>query len=157
MRKIKGLIKRNRISKNRRGGIEGLPLQLIIVMLIATMGTAIILGWMGNIEGPKFIEDVDVTSGEIILVNGSTLNGNVSIMVTDQDGNPIEGATVVLTGLGVTDRIGKTPHGTTDSKGCANIIGLKITMKNSAVGFITVNVSASGYGENNTARVTVIG
>ncbi|HKM13498.1 MAG TPA: carboxypeptidase-like regulatory domain-containing protein [Candidatus Methanomethylophilaceae archaeon] len=157
MRKLKRLIGRNRISNNRRGGIEGLPLQLIIVMLIATMGTAIILGWMGNIEGPKVIGDVDVTSDEIVLVNGSTLNGRISIVVTDQDGNPIEGATVVLTGLGITDRNGKTPHGTTDSKGYANIMGLNITMKNSAIGFITVNVSASGYGENNTARVTVIG
>lgn len=157
MRKIKGLIKRNRISNNSRGGIEGLPLQLIIVMLIATMGTAIILGWMGNIEGPKAIGDVDVTSDEIVLVNGSTFNGQVTITVTDQDGDPIEGATVVLTGLGVTDKNGKTPHGTTDSKGYAHIMELNITMKNSAVGFITINVSASGYGENNTARVTVIG
>jgi hypothetical protein len=157
MRKIKSLIKRNRLSNNRRGGIEGLPLQLIIVMLIATMGTAIILGWMGNIEGPKVIDDVEVTSGEIVLVNGSTFNGHIAITVTDQDGNPIEGATVVLTGLGVTDRNGKTPHDTTDSKGYANLTGLNISMKNSAVGFITVNVSASGYGENNTARVTVIG
>lgn len=157
MRKIKHLITKNRLSNNRRGGIEGLPLQLIIVMLIATMGTAIILGWMGNIEGPKVIEDVEVTSNDIVLLNGSTFNGQVAVVVTDQDGNPIQGATVVLTGLGVTDRNGKTPHGTTDSKGYANLTGLNITMKNSAVGFITVNVSASGYGENNTARVTVIG
>ena len=157
MRKIKHLITKNRLSNNRRGGIEGLPLQLIIVMLIATMGTAIILGWMGNIEGPKVIEDVEVTSNDIVLLNGSTFNGQVAVVVTDQDGKPIQGATVVLTGLGVTDRNGKTPHGTTDSKGYANLTGLNITMKNSAVGFITVNVSASGYGENNTARVTVIG
>jgi len=157
MRKIKHLITKNRLSNNRRGGIEGLPLQLIIVMLIATMGTAIILGWMGNIEGPKVIEDVEVTSNDIVLLNGSTFNGQVAVVVTDQDGNPIQGATVVLTGLGVTDKNGKTPHGTTDSKGYANLTGLNITMKNSAVGFITVNVSASGYGENNTARVTVIG
>lgn len=35
------------------GGIEGLPLQLMIIILVATMGTAIIVGWMGSIETPN--------------------------------------------------------------------------------------------------------
>jgi hypothetical protein len=30
------------LRKNRKGGIEGLPLQLMIIIMIATLGTAII-------------------------------------------------------------------------------------------------------------------
>lgn len=158
MRNIKNLMKngRKRISNDRRGGIEGLPLQLMIVILVATLGTAIILGWMGNIEGPRSIGSVDVMSNDIVLVNGGTSNGIVEVRVTDQDGEPIEGAAVVLSGLGITDRNGKTAYVSTDSNGRAVFTGLKIQMGGGSVGFITVNVSASGFGENNTARVAVI-
>jgi hypothetical protein len=155
MRKIQRLI-RKRISNNRRGGIEGLPLQLMIVIIVATMGTGIILGWMSNIETPQSIGSVDVLSNDIELRNGSTYNGYADIRVTDQDGNPIEGATVVLTGLGVTDVYGKTAHGHTDSDGKISFNGLRITMKGD-IGFVTVNVSHPDFGENNTARIAVIG
>ncbi|MDN5358036.1 MAG: hypothetical protein AB7D42_00190 [Candidatus Methanomethylophilaceae archaeon] len=158
MRITKRLMKSNghRISNDRRGGIEGLPLQLMIMILVATLGTAIILGWMGNIESPQSIGSVDVTSGDIVLVNGSTSDGIIEVRITDQDGEPVEGAAVVLSGLGITDGNGKTAYDNTDSNGCAIFKDLRITMDNSSVGFITVNVSASGYGENNTARVAVI-
>lgn len=155
MRQIRHLI-RKRISNNRRGGIEGLPLQLMIVIIVATLGTAIIMGWMGNIEGPRSIGSVEVLSGDILLRDGSTSTGMVDIRVTDQDGNPLEGATVVLTGLGVTDRYGKTVHGYTDAKGRVSFSGLMITM-NGNIGFITVNVSDPNHGENNATRIAVIG
>mgnify|MGYP003225205835 CR=1 FL=1 len=62
------------IRTDRSGGIEGLPLQLMIVILVATMGTAIIVGWMGNIEAPHAIGDVE-TPGPIIDASGGTMNG----------------------------------------------------------------------------------
>ena len=46
------------LRKNRKGGIEGLPLQLMIIIMVATLGTAIIIGWMGNIEEPHSISRV---------------------------------------------------------------------------------------------------
>ncbi len=133
-----------------------MPLQLMIVIIVATLGTAIIMGWMGNIEGPRSIGSVEVLSGDILLRDGSTSTGMVDVRVTDQDGNPLEGATVVLTGLGVTDRYGKTVHGYTDAKGRVSFSGLMITM-NGNIGFITVNVSDPNHGENNATRIAVIG
>lgn len=51
------------LKNDRSGGIEGLPLQLMILILIATLATAIIIGWMGNIEEPMrkqgFFDDSD--------------------------------------------------------------------------------------------------
>ncbi len=155
MRNIEHLIKK-KLSKNKKGSIEGLPLQLMIMIIIATMGTAILVGWMGNIDSPKSIGMVDVVSGDIVLDGYSTSDGIVEIFVADQDGNPLSGATVVLSGLGVTDKNGKTAYMNTDSKGCAKFEGLNITLRGAEIGFITVNVSMSEYGENNNARVAVV-
>ena len=159
------------LRKNRKGGIEGLPLQLMIIIMIATLGTAIIVGWMGNIEEPHSISRVEVDSGEIDLTGiNSTYSSNktiksagnvycanedVIISVYDQNGDPLSDATVVLTGLGVTDSDGNTAHGTTDENGTVTFSDLKLRMTGH-VGYITVNVSKSGYGENSSCKITVI-
>jgi hypothetical protein len=143
------------MKRNRRGSIEGLPLQLMIIIIIATMGTAILVGWMGSIDTPKHIGAVDVASGDIVLDGNSTSDGMIEIYVSDQDGNPLSGATVVLSGLGVTDKNGKTAYMNTDSRGCVKFEGLKITLRGSDIGFININVSMPEYGENNS-RVAVI-
>lgn len=145
-----------KLRKNKKGGIEGLPLQLMIVIVVATMGTAILLGWMGSIDTPKSIGGVEVVSGDIILDGVRTSNGHAEIYVTDQSGNPLAGATVILSGLGVTNSNGKTAYGITDSQGYVEFKNLKITLRGSSHGFITVNVSMSDYGENNSARIAVI-
>jgi Protocatechuate 3,4-dioxygenase beta subunit len=144
------------IRNDKKGSIEGLPLQLMIMIVIATMGTAILIGWMGSIDSPKHIGSVDITSDDIVLNGNYTDSGIIEIYVTDQDGNPLRGATVVLSGLGVTDSDGKTAYCNTDSAGRAHFDGLRISLRGSEIGFITVNVSMSEYGENNTARVAVI-
>jgi len=154
MRKIEHLKKK--LNRNKRGSIEGLPLQLMIVIIIATLGTAILIGWMGSIDTPKSIGTVDVVSGDIVLEGTSTTNGVIVVYVADQNGNPLSGATVVLSGLGVMDKNGKTAYLNTDSMGYASFDGLHINLRGAGVGFITVNVSMSDYGENNTARVAVI-
>lgn len=148
------LIKKTKL--NRKGSIEGLPLQLMIMIIIATMGTAILVGWMGNVESPKYIGSVEVVSGDLILEGTSTTDGTIEIYVSDQNGDPLTGATVILSGLGVSDRNGKTAYLNTDSNGYAKFDGLKITLRGSDIGFITVNVSMPEYGENNTTRVAVI-
>ena len=145
-----------RLKNDRRGSIEGLPLQLMIMIVIATMGTAILVGWMGSIDSPHTIGSVEVTSGDILLDGNFTDSAIVEIYVTDQDGNPLKGATVVLSGLGVSDSNGKTAYCNTDSSGRAYFEGLRVSLRGAEIGFITVNVSLSEYGENNTARIAVI-
>jgi len=128
----------------------------MIIIIIATMGTAILVGWMSNIDSPSSIRTVDVISGDILLDGSSTSEGSIEVYVADQNGNPLSGATVVLSGLGVTDKNGKTAYMTTNSGGYAKFDGLRISLRGADIGFITVNVSKSDYGENNTARVAVI-
>jgi hypothetical protein len=155
----KGIMKR--LRKNKSGGIEGLPLQLMIIILIATLGTAIIIGWMGSLETPKSIGSVDIDSGDIILEKSSgteryTDSGRVKIRVTDQDGNGLAGATVVLNGCSVSTSDGKTVHGITDSKGYVEFSKLHVSLRGAKMGFINVDVSMSGYGSNSAARIAVI-
>jgi len=71
------------------GGIEGLPLQLMIVILVATMGTAIIVGWMGSIETPHSIGEVEYE--DCINAEDGTIP-TFTVTVYDQDGNRLEGA-----------------------------------------------------------------
>lgn len=156
------------LRKNRKGGIEGLPLQLMIIILVATLGTAIIVGWMGNLEEPQSIGEVSVDSERIDLTKanstyGSTSSGSgyyyptkeIVVTVNDQDGYPLSDATVVLTGLGVTDSQGHTVHGVTDSNGKVVFNNLRLKMSGH-VGYIDVEVSKSGYGENSSCRITVL-
>lgn len=155
MRIMKHIIGKQ-LSKNKKGNVEGLPLQLMIIILVAAMGTAILVGWMGGIETPNSIGSVDVVSGDIILDNNSTSDGIVELYVTDNNGNPLDGATVILSGLGITDNKGKTAYLTTNDEGYASFEDLRITLRGSDIGFITVNVSMPDYGEKNSTRIAVI-
>lgn len=145
-------------NRNRNmGGIEGLPLQLMIIMMVAAMGTGILVGWMGTIETPHSIGDIVVEPNDSIVVDddGRTLPG-FTVVVTDQDGNYLDDATVVLEGLNVTDD-GKTPYSVTGPDGRATFDGLTINPYGSSpVGFIDVIVTKTGYTNEGEVRITVI-
>ena len=140
-----------RISKDNSGGIEGLPLQLMIMILVATMGTAIIIGWMGSIETPHAIGDVDVDPEKVDSVGEEF---GFTVYVEDQDGNPLEGATVIINNTNVTDGSGKTPIEITGSDGEATFSGLTMS-RHGTVEFIDITVSKPGYGERDGIKVVV--
>ena len=150
-----------KLRNDKSGGIEGLPLQLMIIILIATLGTAIILGWMGSLSTPPSIGSVNVDSGDIILEKTSgteyyTTSGNVKMFVTDNNGNGLGGAAVVLSGCNVTTSDGKTAYGVTDPNGYVEFHDLRVSLRGTKIGFITADVSKSGYGNDSSARITVI-
>lgn len=142
----------------RSGGLEGLPLQLMIVILVATMGTAIILGWMGNIETPHSIGEITVegSQGSTVVSTGNVL-GDFTVTVRDQNGEHLEGATVVLKGLNVTDADGGTAYAVTGADGKAVFSGLRIDPSGSmSTGFLTIIASKPGYGESSGTKIAVI-
>jgi hypothetical protein len=83
-----------KLRKNRSGGIEGLPLQLMIVILVATMGTAVIMGWMGGIDSPHYIKTVGVEENVVFIDHG--VIPDIHVCVLDDKGDPIQGATVII-------------------------------------------------------------
>lgn len=150
-----------KLRKNVNGSIEGMPLHLMIIILTATLGTAIIVGWMGSLELPHRIGSVDVDSGDIILDKSSdfgryTDSGYLRIYVTDQNGNGLAGATVVLSGCNVCTSSGKTVHGTTDAYGYVEFGDMYVSMRGGKIGFITIDVSKPGYGTNSATKAAVI-
>ncbi|MCL2712775.1 MAG: hypothetical protein FWD37_05845 [Methanomassiliicoccaceae archaeon] len=150
-----------RLRKNKEGGIEGLPLQLMIIILVATLGTAIIIGWMGSLETPQSIGSVNVETENIPLneISGSeryTDSGYVKIFVADQNGNGLAGATVVLTGCNAKTADGKTVYGITDENGYVEFEDMHVSLRGAKTGHITVEVSKSGFGTNSSARIMVV-
>ena len=127
------------------GGIEGLPLQLMIIILVATMGTAIIVGWMGSIETPQSIGSVEF--GDNVTAEDGTIP-SFTVTVYDQDGNRLSGATVLLDGLNVKMN---------DKDGVAIFSDLTIDPAGSSrVGYLYVNVEKPGYTAGAENRVMVI-
>lgn len=136
-------------------------MQLMIMVMVAGIGSAVIIGWMGGLNAPQIISSVVADPSEIVLSDedgdGIYLAEGVRILisVSDQDGNAVVGATVSLDGSSVSDS-GHMPHGTTDSKGQASFDGLSIQRSGRGLGFITVTVAKSGMAYSGQTNIPVI-
>ncbi|MDD7423679.1 MAG: hypothetical protein PUK31_01555 [Candidatus Methanomethylophilaceae archaeon] len=147
---------RRRLNKNKKGGIEGLPLQLLIIIVIASIGLATMVGWMNSIEEPSTIDDAKVTVKKM-----SNSYYDVTVTAYDNNGNVIEGADVVVSGLGAkaytysssayNGSTGNVPAGKTLSSGT---VTLKITLNNlDDYGYLNVEISKPGM---STYKTTVL-
>ena len=58
MKHNKAFMKKAKMRKNKKGGIEGLPLQLLIIIVVASLGLTMMVGWINNIEEPSTISRV---------------------------------------------------------------------------------------------------
>jgi len=149
------------IKNDKKAGIEGLPLQLMIMVVIAGLGTALILGWMGGLSAPSSIDAVYSNPTEIVLADGDkdgiyTISGmSLTITVMDQNGDAVPGTTVVLDGCNVL-KDGKQVHGTTDGLGKVTFTGLTASQTGKSVGFITVTATKSGMGSDNSLTIPVV-
>ncbi|MDH7507951.1 MAG: carboxypeptidase-like regulatory domain-containing protein [Methanomassiliicoccales archaeon] len=151
-----------KIKKDAEGGIEGLPLQLILMVVIAGIGMTMILGWMTGLEAPKSIGAVYASPSEIV-VSDENSDGlyersdlTLTITVVDQNGDPIPGASVVLQGANIAFEDGRTAHGITDASGKVKLSQLSVSQSGTAVGFVTVTVAKSGYGTDSSLTIPVI-
>ena len=95
-------MKKRLFSKNNKAQVLGLPMYLIIVMIVAVAVIAAVLFMMP--KGTKMI-DAQVTEGSVFKGNGDAGDITISSVVvkvkvtTDDDRrDPIEGATVRLSG-----------------------------------------------------------
>lgn len=152
-------VRSKRIKSDERAGIEGMPLQLMIIVLVAGVSMAIILGWTSGLSAPQNIASVTSNPSEIEVADGNgdglfTVDGlGVEVYVADSQGKPVEGATVLLEGGCVLSSEGGVPHATTDSSGVASFSSLSVEKYGASVGFITVTVIKSNC--VSTASLTI--
>ena len=92
--------KKRALRKNKKGGIEGLPLQLLIIIVVASLGLTMMVGWMNNIEEPTTISRIEAYADP--TDSDYKKDFDVTVIVYDNKGNPVEGASVVISGLGAT-------------------------------------------------------
>lgn len=152
---------RSRASWDSEAGIEGLPLQLLIMVVIAGLGLTIVMGWMSSISAPHSIGEVFVTPSEIFVYDedGDGLYKAedlvISVTVTDETGDRLEGATVVLDGANVM-MDGGVPRGVTDSRGQVVFSGLSVEHFGSKLTTVTVTVAKGDYGIDSSYEIPVI-
>lgn len=143
-------------------GIEGLPLQLLIMVVVAGLGLTIVMGWMGSISTPKSIGDVFVTPGEILVHDEDgdglyTRDGlTLSVIVTDQDGDRLAGATVLLEGANVRTVSGDPVRGVTNENGQVVFEEVCVEQFGSGLSTITVTVAKGDYGVDSSYEIPVV-
>ncbi len=151
-----------RLARDTRAGIEGLPLQLLIMVVVAGLGLTIIMGWMSSISAPNSIGNIYVTPGEIVVYDTDgdgvyTREGlMLTVAVTDQKGDRIEGATVVLEGGTVRTEDGGVVRGVTDSNGRVVFTGLVVEHFGRVISTVTVTVAKGDYGVDSSFEIPVI-
>jgi hypothetical protein len=154
--------KKRGIAGEMSAGIEGLPLQLLIMVVVAGLGLTIIMGWMNSIAAPHSIGDIMVNPGEIVVHDSDgdgifTASGVlVTVTVTDQSGDRLEGATVMLEGANVMTGKGETVRGVTDSRGQVTFSDLKVEQFGTRLTTITVTVAKGDYGIDSSYEIPVI-
>lgn len=149
---------------DRKGGIEGLPMELLIILVVASVGMVIIVGWMGNMDeqGPVSYGDlssdvtmVTITDSGYIINGGSEVLPDFDVCITVQDskGNPVSGAVVKLTGLGVK---GEAVAGMTGGDGRITFNDLTLQNRPSgSIGYI-IAVISSDIGESQVKIPVVV-
>lgn len=143
-------------------GIEGLPLQLLIMVVIAGLGLTIVMGWMNSIAAPHSIGEVFVSPSEIFVYDADgdglyTADGlMISVTVTDEGGDRLEGATVVLDGANVMTSDGRPARGVTDSRGQVLFTDLSVEHFGSKLTTVTVTVAKGDYGIDSSFEIPVI-
>ncbi|HEX7392511.1 MAG TPA: hypothetical protein VF374_06115 [Thermoplasmata archaeon] len=154
---------RNRsLAADCSGGIEGLPLQLLIMVVVAGLGLTIIMGWMNSIAAPHSIGEILVTPSEVLVYDDDgdglyTREGLLmTVTVTDEGGERLEGATVLLEGANIKTKDGSVVRGVTDSHGQVVFSDLSVEHFGSKLTTITVTVAKGDYGIDSSYEIPVI-
>lgn len=136
-------------------GLEGLPLQLLIMAVVAGLALAVVIGWFSGINGTpvKSIKSISIEPSPILTSNPginvqATKKVDVTVCAFDQGDSKIKGVTVHLSGVGVdkTATDGKNNDADGSEDGCVKFTGVQVTLPPGiSTSELDVEVSASGY------------
>jgi hypothetical protein len=73
-------------------GIEGLPIRLVIALVVGVACMSVMLNMLSGVQGLATSE-LDVKPSDDVVTPGAQ---NITFSVVDHEGNPVEGATVIV-------------------------------------------------------------
>ncbi len=114
----------------------------MIVIVVATLGTTVIMGWMGGIDSPHYIKTLGIEENVVVVEDGCIQDIHVCIL--DEKDEPMKGVSVLISNKQVS---GPSNFVVTDSSGKAVLHGW--TLSDYPKSTIKLNVIAymSGYTE----------
>ncbi|MDH4122718.1 MAG: Ig-like domain-containing protein [Thermoplasmata archaeon] len=161
MTKFKFIGKRRKHFKDEKGSIEGLPLQLMIMGIIASLGTAVIIGWISSIETPKYIGEVEFFPEKISVVDtqkDGIFEGSLkelSLRVLDSGGNPVSDADVIIEGSSI-DNDHHRLYGKTDADGMLTFHDVSFKVIGDRITTISVSISGQGITGNYWTEIIIL-
>jgi len=158
----KGVVLLKTFNRNDdRGSIEGLPLQLMIIGLIASLGTAVIVGWISSIETPTYVGEVEL-SPDFIAVTDEDGDGKfdanmekLELRILDTSGKGINGALILLEGASICNEHHRI-LGTTNQEGFVAFDDLRIEVSGDRIATILVTVNGQGISDEYRTEILVI-
>ncbi len=98
-----------KLRKNSAGAIEGLPLQLLIMIIIAGIVIVIILAWLAPWQNKAELESLSVTPNSV----DNDADSVITITAWDTKGNRLQGVSIIVSGCSVGNLVNTTgPDGT---------------------------------------------
>ncbi len=136
---MRGVLFKKRIRLDDRGALEGMPLQLIIMVVIAGIAISIIIAWLTIFTAPD-LSKIEVYSAEpeadpIRITENTT---SITIKAWDTKGNPLEGVSIKMSGANL------IIAGMTGADGTFTARSLDIDIGTSDFGTIRVEAEFSG-------------
>lgn len=132
------LVKR-RIRLDERGALEGMPLQLIIMVVIAGIAISIVIAWLTIFTAPDLakieLQSTTPSSDPIRITENTTA---ITIKAWDTKGNPLKGVSIKMSGSNI------IVAGLTGPDGTFTAEGLNIDIGSSDFGTIHVEAEFSG-------------
>lgn len=132
------------------------------MVVVAGIGMTIIIGWMGAIKTPQAIGTI-YTSPSQITVSDPDGDGRytndavtITITVTDQNGERLAGAVVLLSGASLHASAGAATSGVTDASGEVTLSSLSVEVFGRSLGTLTVTVAKSGYGSEASTQIPIL-
>jgi len=141
--------------RSDREGLEGLPLQLLIMAVVAGLALVVVVGWFSGISSTpvKNIKTISIEPNPITTTNpGINVQAKKTLDVTvcafDQGDTRIKGITVHLSGVGVdkTATDGKSGDGDGGEDGCVKFSSVQVILPpGTSTSELNAEVTVSGY------------
>lgn len=150
-----------RISRDQNASIEGLPLQLMIMGIIASLGTAVIVGWISSIQTPTCVGYVEFNPEEIRVTDEDgdgifeTTVDKLTLRVVDTGGNPVKNANILLEGTSICNEHHRL-YGKTNDDGLLLFEDVAFQVVGDRTTTVTVSVSGQGITSDYWAEIIVL-